>query len=254
MKIKIYCSKCNKYEIIESIEEENNGENKESAFLSIPVPQSSGLQTYSVVHTDHILIVDVDANGDVRKETIINRVGQKLEKVLAALAENILHNVSSYPEENVTFVFLTNSKNMEKVMLGVFQQLLFNITDDLTGILSVAHHKMVFEFGNMTIFVGNYNKTIDNLISENNVIIHHLTSSNFRKLSNDMKKTIKMSDNADYILLFDETVIDKDSGKNNMNKIITKLNPDAVFGVSTPPHIANILNRIVDMFYPRKYL
>lgn len=255
MKIKIFCEKCNKYDIIERIPDNQEEATTNKSMFALPVPKSgdSGLTSLSIVHADHILIADVDKNGDVRKYKIIDRVGQELELILAKIANTIIQTVITTRIDPISFVFLTHSRNIEKVLLGIFQQILFNLpnNENILGTLSVSNNMALFELDNLTVYVGKWHDRIFNIAGSKSVVIHHLTINNTQEVYNNINNIEKLKLNSQNIMLFNENVIKNDQGKKIIGDIMMKISPEAVLDVSNTLNIGNNIARIVEMYLPK---
>lgn len=78
MKISVFCDVCNKTSFVE-YEPDQTTTSQDSGVIPIPnlKKNSSGLVQLSVAHSDHILLLEVDRNGDVRKSSTVSRVGHE---------------------------------------------------------------------------------------------------------------------------------------------------------------------------------
>ncbi|MCY3410643.1 MAG: hypothetical protein INQ03_03300 [Candidatus Heimdallarchaeota archaeon] len=255
MKVKIFCEKCSKYDVLD-LEIEKKEEPKKSTLpFALPVPTSggdSGLETLSIVHSDHILVADVDKNGDVRKFKILDRVGNNLEKDVAKIANTVINHVLSTSIQPATFIFLTTSRNIEKVLLGIFQQILFNLpkNNEVLSTLSVSNHMAIFELDNLTVYVGQWKEKIVNIAGSNSVIVHHITQDNSPTVMANIERIKEMKSQAETILIFDDKLIKEPNGKKLIGEIMLTCSPKAILDVSNTNNIAKNIERIVDMYLP----
>ncbi|MDH5403007.1 MAG: hypothetical protein OEY49_10995 [Candidatus Heimdallarchaeota archaeon] len=155
MKVKVYCERCSIYEEMEVTE---TSVDTQSGNSSIPIPKmKGGLTKYSVVHDNHTLIVDVDKNGDVRGYQIIDRLNLSLEELLSTISAKIISHASKDPKKNTMLLIISPTRKLHILGLGVANQLMLNIPDDKSGMLSVNKKEVILEFANVKIVVADWN-------------------------------------------------------------------------------------------------
>ena len=246
MKIKVFCSKCNKYDIIER-EAVDKQENSDDLFIPIPGAKN-GLTTYSIAHNDHTLVVDIDADGNVRGEQIIDRIGQELESILTAIAQRILFRVYQKNNLETTFIFITRNIMLEQILLGTFQHMIFNRESQSQIGLSINHNSAIMEYDNINVYVGQYADKIYSLINDNPVLILHLyhdTSDEILRILRDLKPDTFNK----IILLFDSEFIKTEDGKNTLNEIMMSSQVSQVLDASEPMIAAKTLFSVIDNYF-----
>ncbi|RMG34198.1 MAG: hypothetical protein D6732_10695, partial [Methanobacteriota archaeon] len=97
IQIQAYCSQCKKTSWVEVSPEELNGHiEKESKKVFLPpVPGArdegaSGLLKRSLSHGDHVLLIEIDRNGTVRRESVVNLISSVIENIVAQAVERTI--------------------------------------------------------------------------------------------------------------------------------------------------------------------
>ncbi len=102
MQVQAYCPVCKKtfsYDVEIELQLRNSNGEQSADLMGIPLPRqnftaSSGLYSYSVIHDDHILVLEIDRNGTVRKTETVSLIQTSSQKIIAGLTAT-LWDVSS---------------------------------------------------------------------------------------------------------------------------------------------------------------
>lgn len=223
MQVKVFCTKCKLFEIIETAD---NLEVNNSNLNSIPSP-IGGLTTYSVVHDNHTLIVDVDRDGNVRSEKLIERIGVSLEKILAYISASILKEIESM-NENITVYIISEDIIVHSVILGVFQQLMLNIPDNISAITTVSSEKKVMEMGNFQFYVGKWSNDIPIYKSDKNIFAFHIEKDTLNQTIDYVNSLDNIDDITKIAFLFNPNLTSYPEWGNFLKTITTK-RPKAIF-------------------------
>jgi hypothetical protein len=214
MRIQIHCPKCGKVEEIDHEPDQKEIKNT----LGIPLPNANnGLTTFSLAHSDHTLVIDVDHNGDVRGEKVIDRIDRNLEKTLAAISLKILDRVISQnqddEEDPISFIFITQNRMIHSLLLGIFQHLIFNIPNRIQSLMSVSKKEALMEYADMTFYVGDWDAKIYNFCKGKSTIIYDLDHHNTDQVKLYLTKDVQMNFVQDFVVLFDSKFIAEPEGK-----------------------------------------
>jgi hypothetical protein len=208
MEIDIFCDKCKS---TEKVFHSPKTTEKNGNPLGIPIPQSgNGLFTYSIVHSNHTLIIDVDHEGNVRGEKYIERIDRRIEEIISVAATRLL-NVLRKPGKNISVFFISENQILKNLLLGVFQQLILNIPKDFESLLSVKNGEVFFEYGHMLVYVGLYDKKIHNFFTDQPVIAFELTHNNYNSVTTSINNIKKVCNEIDFAILFGKSLLDKDA-------------------------------------------
>lgn len=257
MKIQIYCNKCNKLEVVnKSVEEKSNNSHQNGL---IPIPRANnGLTTYSLVHQDHTLIVDIDAEGNVRGERTIQRIDQQIENILAAIAQRILSYIENYDKEPVSIVVITENERMRKMILGIFQQLIFNMGENLHGLLSITKGESLFELGPLNVWVGNAKVLnfgrIYSLLSESTTFVYQIETHSVVEIAEIVNQNLKHRSDANYVVLCEPEFMKSNLGKEYIKELIIEIPGLQILDVDNPEKIAMALYSIIDNVISEKVL
>lgn len=230
--IQIYCPRCNKREIINHVEKDKPKDAVNE--FSIPVPNfANGLSSYSVVHSDHTLILDIDANGDVRGENIVDRIDQNLEKYVAIMSSRISELIQKCKEKSFSMFIISEDHKLVTLMLGMFQNLILNLPDGFQGNLSFSKEQVIFEFENLLIYVGMKSPNFKNLITEESLCAFHLTESNYSKISDEISKSNILPLFKESAILFESNFLNNPINKEKMMSLSVGHNIYTLLDIST---------------------
>ncbi len=230
--IQIYCPRCNKQEIINHVEKDKPNDIVNE--FSIPVPNfANGLSSYSVVHSDHTLILDIDANGDVRGENIIDRIDENIEKYVAIMSSRISELIQNSKDTQYSIFIITEDHNLVTLMLGMFQNLILNLPTGFQGNLSFSREQVIFEFENLLIYVGMRSPNFKNLITEESLCAFHLTESNYSKISDEISKSNILPLFKETAILFESNFLNNSVNKERMMNLSVENNIYTLLDIST---------------------
>jgi hypothetical protein len=248
MEIKVYCERCKKYELIEYEPPEEQEETKGLGIPGIPSP-SGGLTTLSVVHRDHILLIDVDFQGNVRGYRIIERIAQDLQKTIAMIVDLMFRSIKSTSDDadRSAFLFLTTSEAILKIFVGIYQQMMINLLDDVDGFIQITKGQCIFQYGHIVVTVGDF-RDIRSIASHKTVLIFHLSEPNATEVIIQSQKEAMEKISEYHIAIFDIDYITSESGKDVLAKVMDTLQLSAVLDVSTPSHIADVIYHIFSKY------
>ncbi len=180
--------------------------------FSIPVPSTNGLNTYSIVHHDHTLIIDVDHEGNVRRQEIINRLDQEKERIIAMITQQLLFWVKTESDE-LSIMIIVENQALFQLLLGIFQQLLLNIPDDIHSLLEVSRKKAILNFGTLNIYVGKWDENITSFASNNSLVIFEFSQTTIQSIKQTISNALSKNVFTSYAVLFEEEVIRKEDGR-----------------------------------------
>ena len=178
MLVRVFCEECNKYEEIEVLVQESPS-NAEADNYGIPAPSSSrgGLETYSIVHGDHTLVVQVDANGAVRRQQVIKRVDIGLETALTAVVTIIMEELAMSERSHGVF-FIGADRNISRLLLSVVNTLLMNITEGVQAWVEVESSTLRFSYGSFSLYWGQWLPDLRAAQTDVNTVVFTLTPDN----------------------------------------------------------------------------
>ncbi|MDH5403770.1 MAG: hypothetical protein OEY49_14835 [Candidatus Heimdallarchaeota archaeon] len=247
MKIKLYCEKCKIYELV-NIEVEEKQQN--STVPGVPTTASSGLKKYTVVHEDHSLVIDVDANGDVRGNKVVPRLNLNIEEGI----KKIVNNISEYSIQNPNFDLairtVSASEFYRNILLNISYNLLKTIPKTKSSMLSVNQTDIVLFYGKIKIITGDTTKRLDSFKSRANLVIFDFSVENFDKLEKFVYENVTENKENHYIFLHSPRLNNLDSwvkfiesiNKQKINKSMFEVSDSIMAMTSISESIEKFLN------------
>ena len=128
MKTQTYCIECQKTSWLEIKPEEFRSLFQNQLFSpSINNNCDAGLITRSISHGDHILLLEIDKNGTIRKENVVKLISTMIENIVAHTVEKVI-NFSEINEER-TILYISNTHAFMFFFKSVLSILMLNIND-----------------------------------------------------------------------------------------------------------------------------
>ncbi len=186
--------------------------------FSIPIPTTNGLDTYSIVHYDHTLIIDVDHNGNVRRQEVINRLGQEKEEIIAMITQQLLQWVKK-KEEELNVIIIVQNKAFFQLLLGIFQQLILNLPDNINSLLEVSGEKAILDYGSLNVYVGRWDERVVSFGGNNSLIIFEFSENTVQNITQVISKALSKNVFTHYAILFEEKIIQQEKGKRILKEI-----------------------------------
>lgn len=151
MQIPVYCPICSTTTTVEFKfkKEEKPDEAKDTT--GIPIPNevhTSGLEQLSVVHNDHILVLDVDYNGAVRKTSTVTRVGAKMQQIMASCVLTFLQNTKE--GKKINFKIFSDNPLWRNFTFFFSGQLMINLSEEPINYnfySTISNAEIVFQEG-----------------------------------------------------------------------------------------------------------
>lgn len=208
---KIYCERCKKYEEVEIEEQPRNHD------TSLPKPRG-GLSTYSIVHQDHILVADIDHEGNVRSHKIIERIENDLERMVASIASKILE-YGSTGKPSVSIHIFSSSLNLRRLVISISNFVVLNIKGGKSAMLRITEEGVLFEFENFQIQFG---LTMETPVgSELVAFAYHFSDDVYEMINSG----IGTGPGIQHAILFDTKAIRSQAWKETLGMILKK-NPN----------------------------
>ncbi len=122
--------------------------------LGVPLPSmkqisGSGLYRRSLSHGDHILLLEIDNNGTVRKEHVVSLISSMVENIVVQTVERILLTDKITDLVNQKMLYISNSRSFRNFFKSVLSILMLNIEDKASfrshveeGWIEIAYNKL----------------------------------------------------------------------------------------------------------------
>lgn len=149
--MQVYCTECRKTSWIEIDTEELR---KENNTLNVPSPSSnSGIIIQSISHGDHVLIVEIDNNNQVRKESVVHLISSVIENIVAETVEYILLSPSFHQGQIRNIVYNSQSKAFRDFFKSVLSILVLNLDGDQKFEGIVENNLIEIHFNNLSLLL-----------------------------------------------------------------------------------------------------
>ena len=255
MKIEFYCKSCNKWysEDLESLETTDSPRemSKDLDELGLPSPvKESGYKTYSLVHADHIMVIDVDYNGQIRFEKIIERIGIDMERLISKISSNMLNYVEK-SNKSTGIVIHSISPLIHQIILGAFNQVQLNIKNDQSTYLDNRYLEKFFRlksgFVEMDFQVGHRLKEVNPTLRKHHIV--HITNDNLKNIKKYFVDLISNGNVESISILFDSQVTNSSEWSSLLTHILSLQSGISLSDCDTPLRaavsIVNILEKIL---------
>ncbi len=102
--------------------------------LGVPLPSmkqipGSGLYRRSLSHGDHILLLEIDNNGTVRKEHVVSLISSMVENIVVQTVERILLTDKIPDLVNWKMLYISHSRSFRNFFKSVLSILMLNIEE-----------------------------------------------------------------------------------------------------------------------------
>ncbi len=144
MEIKAYCPLCKSTFSYDFLPEDTD--EAATADGGIPLPQTpggSGLHSFSVIHNDHILVLEVDRNGDVRKTDTVKLVETASQRIIAELTAELWEKAEQGKNQNI--LVLTQRPLWIRLFQLLGSQLLIDMNQHPSAEFKVSYLSSVFD-------------------------------------------------------------------------------------------------------------
>lgn len=128
----------------------------------LPKQGSSGLSKKALVHGDHILEIEIDANGVVRNEKIVDIIFNPLDSLVSDVAQGFLFlNAEVKSGEKIIIDTYTSNKQLttffQKLISNIFSTALnLSLAEGENVTASTTNSKTVLKFDSLDFSVGPY--------------------------------------------------------------------------------------------------
>ncbi len=158
IQIQAYCSQCKKTSWVEVGLDELEGhvETKQTQVYLPPVPGSrengsSGILKRSLSHGDHVLLLEIDKNGTVRKESVVNLISSVIENIVAQAVEKTLSIDQTLNGNPKTILFISQAYAFHEFFKSVLSILLLNLNGNHQTQTTIMKDRVVLKFNNITL-------------------------------------------------------------------------------------------------------
>jgi hypothetical protein len=237
--LQVYCEKCKKTSWIE-IEINNN---------SMENFKKSGLEIKSISHGDHILVIEIDSNYTIRKETVIHVISSVIENIVTQTVEKLLYYSKESSNKKSILLYASDSTAFREFFRSVVSILSINLIDD--DVFSTIINPKLFEIQiNKLKLALCYPDKLSTYSNQKNLvsIVIDLDKYDYKKL--DLPLLIQLAQNCNIIIGYNSNKT-KNIPEELINKFLSKgFNRLSLFDYSTSQGLKNIID---DSFRNLKY-
>jgi hypothetical protein len=143
----VYCERCRETKFVELSDND--------------IPKSgSGLKKKSLLHGDHILLIDIDGEGTVRNEQVVDILLNPIQTLINDVAQGFLFLNSDYSKSILIDAYTKNmnlSKFFQNIISAIFDQAIGLDFDNRMKVKAeTLDHKTVLQSDRLQISVGPY--------------------------------------------------------------------------------------------------
>ncbi len=253
MRIRVYCSECRTYEEIDvddpTVEPKPSSKSKSKFHSASSV---GGLQNYCLVHGDHALVIQVDSNGAVRRDSVIKRCDIGVEKILSSAAEQIIAHSASAEVSHGVFFFNTDLA-LRHLLLTIAQVLLRNKTEGFEAELVLSDTSILLKYGQFLLYGGPWTSDIKQHRRETNSVAwvadRQIDLEEEMPPFHVMRKPTgskKGGEHGPLALFVDvERMNDYDEYKAAVMTLFDNMDATNLFDIETPSHAAKAIRTVV---------
>ncbi len=135
--IQAYCPECRKtywiefsYDLYQNKKEENGMRIGLPSVPQINEKADSGLIKRSLSHGDHILMIEIDKLGSVRKANVVYLISSIVERIIASAVEKTFSVNLNFPLRYTNILLISNSPAFRKFFKSYLSVISLNTRDD----------------------------------------------------------------------------------------------------------------------------
>ena len=133
----------------------------------IPVPSmkqrpGSGLYRRSLSHGDHILLLEIDNNGTVRKEHVVSLISSMVENIVVQTVERILLTNKVSNLVNWKMLYVSHSRSFRNFFKSVLSILMLNIEDKTSFRSRVEDDLIEITYNRVKVREGSIERVLEN--------------------------------------------------------------------------------------------
>lgn len=163
LKLQAYCPKCKRTSWIEVSMDELNLDVNNQSDSGVPVPftrkaSNSGVFKRSLSHGDHILLLEIDKNGTVRKEHVVSLVSSMVENIVTQTVERIIQTDKTPESDGWTMLYASYSTPFRNFFKSVLSILMLNIENESSFHSRIEHSHIEIFYNRLRIIEGGLDK------------------------------------------------------------------------------------------------
>lgn len=128
MKIQAYCSHCKKTSFIDVDEDELSAHINTENLVPLPRGGSELLQR-NLSHGDHILLIEIDRNGVIRKQKVVYLISSVIENIITQAVENTIKVNNKVQNKIKTLLYISDSSAFVDFFKSVLSIIMLNVND-----------------------------------------------------------------------------------------------------------------------------
>ncbi len=167
IQIQAYCSQCKKTSWVEVSPEELNGhiERETKKVFLPPVPGgreegTSGLLKRSLSHGDHVLLIEIDRNGTVRRESVVNLISSVIENIVAQAVERTITVDESLKNCKKKIMFISKAYAFHEFFKSVLSILMLNLDQGEETRSFITKDRVELVYNNLTLIQVPYEESL----------------------------------------------------------------------------------------------
>jgi len=163
LRLQAYCPKCKRTSWIEVSMDELDLDVNNRSESRVPIPltrevSDSGLFKRSLSHGDHILLLEIDKNGTVRKEHVVSLVSSVVENIVTQTVERIIQTAKTPESDGGTMLYASYSTPFRNFFKSVLSILMLNIEDESSFHTQIEHSHIEIFYNRLSIIEGGLEK------------------------------------------------------------------------------------------------
>ncbi len=121
---------------------------------------ASGVLKRSLSHGDHVLLIEIDRNGSVRKETVVNLISSVIENIVAQAVEKTIESDKLLHKEQKKIMFISRAYAFHEFFKSVLSILMLNLDNGKQTITKVTKDKVEIEYNNLILLQVPYEEAV----------------------------------------------------------------------------------------------